>query len=388
VHKSEFTYSEDILQWIWKSLLFDTSQLKTIQGKPITIFDPGVLNVSDGPDFLNAKLLIDGIIWFGAIELHLESRGWKQHGHHLDNAYNKVILHVVVEDTPKKVRTANGEVLPTLNLLPYLPELLSSFVSKFDKTQDLPCSNGLTFISKDAFLAQMERAHSEYLEKKANDFLSFYNPELMPSTAWKHALILSLFDGFGIAHNRQSMQKLGEWFLNQTTKPIASLIEDALEFAGFGASDSELDWNYKGVFPVNHPQVKIPQAIEIALTILRTPFDFFLEPIVFKQWKEWMLEVSLEGSGKMKILYGTVYLPAIYVLGNLFGAKELSNQASKEWNNLKVPIPKSILKSYSSLPEIPPAIYNKKLGSIHQLKAYCNTRRCHECFVLKKVILS
>ena len=93
---SGFKYSENILQWIWKNLLFDSRELKTTKGNSISIYDQGEMNHSDGPDFLNAKLLIDGLEWHGAIELHLKSIGWKQHGHHLDDSYNKVVLHVEI----------------------------------------------------------------------------------------------------------------------------------------------------------------------------------------------------------------------------------------------------------------------------------------------------
>lgn len=386
--KTGFKYSEEVLQWIWKNLLFDTSKLLTTEGKSITIFDPGTLNVSDGPDFLNAKLMIDELVWHGAIELHLKSSGWKQHGHHLNNEYNKVVLHVVVEDYPEKVKTAKSEELHTLNLLPYLPDQLSTFISALDQTQKLPCSNNIQFISEDAFIAQIEKAHKEYLEKKGNDFLSFYNPDLLPSIAWKHALVLSLFDGFGIAHNREAMQEVGMWFLEHIDQSKLNLSKEILEFAGFGDSATHLSWNHKGVYPANHPKVRIVQALKIATKIIETSFETFLNPNSIQLWHSWVKESGFEGIGRLKILYGTVYLPAIYVLGNLFDYKIISKLSAEAWNDYKVPIPAYVLNEFETFKGINKNKFSKKLGSVHQLKAYCHPRRCHECFVLKKVILS
>ena len=385
---SGFKYSENILQWIWKNLLFDSRELKTTKGNSISIYDQGEMNHSDGPDFLNAKLLIDGLEWHGAIELHLKSIGWKQHGHHLDDSYNKVVLHVVVENNPKPVYTNLGEELPTLNLLPYLPSHLVTIISKFDQTHRLPCISSVRFISEKAFMKQIEKAHKEYLEKKGDDFLSFYNPELLPSLAWKYALVLSVFDGFGITYNREAMQKVGEWFLKQYRINSKSILNKAFEFSGFGEKDSEIKWNYKGVFPASHPKNRIVQAINVAKKILDTPFDRFLEHNALGLWNEWINEFDLERNRRLKVLYGIVYIPGLYVLGNLYHNNKLVKRSVLEWNSYQVPIPKSITKTFDNFQDIDPKTYRKKLGVVHQFNTYCKARRCHECFVLKKVILS
>lgn len=388
VDKSAFKYSEDVLQWVWKNLAFETSRLFTTDGKSVIIFDPGKLNKLDGPDFLNAKLLIDGLIWYGSIELHLKSNGWKRHGHHLDEAYDNVILHVVVEDKPLNVFTSKGGELPTLNLLPYLPEQFSNFIAGFDEANTLPCSNNVRFISEEAFLAQIDKAHNEYLEKKGNDFLSFYNPELPQGKAWKNALILSLFDGFGISHNRESMRKIGKWFLKYADDLKYIEAENIFLLQEFNEVYSSLNWNYRSVLPANHPKKRIPQVIKLAKEIIKTPFNSLLSPDILHSWNKWIKESELLGITRLSVLYGTVYLPAIYVLGNLHSKKELSTLSAMEWNNYQVPIPKSILKSFDSLTEINKQIYSKKLGSVYQLEAYCQSLRCQECFVLKKVISS
>ena len=382
-----FPYPEEILQWIWEEQIFDSANLRTTDGRSLEILNPGILNESDGPDFKNAQVIIDGILWGGAIELHLESKGWMQHGHHKDKAYNQVVLHVVAEYHPGEVVRKDGGRLPTLNILPRLPRELHHFVAKMNASPGLPCSSGINYISEQAFFQQIEKAHKEYLEKKGNDFLRFYNPELQPSKAWKEALIISLFDSFGISHNRDAMAEVGRWFLNQATDSEDRLTEGALEMAGFGTSLSGLEWNYKGVYPASHPQKRIPQAIRFASGISKAEFESFLNGNNFLLW--WELGNSAGVTrAKLKSLYGLVYIPSMFMLGQLFGSQIITQQALDEWNTFNAKVPSSFTKLFDFVNPEYPERYRTKLGIVHQYRSYCKPRRCHECFVLKKVISS
>ncbi|MBO6522219.1 MAG: DUF2851 family protein [Balneolaceae bacterium] len=385
-----FSYSEDILQWIWEEQFFDLRRLKTSEGSEIQILDPGTLNKTDGPDFLNARIRIDGMLWVGAVELHLQAKGWEQHGHNHDEKYNQVVLHVVADNNPASVRRKDGGKIPTLNLLPFLNENLHHIIENIIGSNGLPCSSGVTFISEDAFQAQIEKANHEYLEKKTNDFLRFYNPYMVPSRAWKEALVLSLFDGFGITHNRVPMVKLGKWFLKQEVAEYSeeSLIQMALQFAGFGTKKSDLKWNHKGVFPANHPKMRIPQVVRLAIRVLQTPTELFFDVPALTLWEKWENSAALSGSAKMKMLYGIVFVPAMFSLGSLFGVHAIKHKAVEEWKNLRTVVPSQFTKPFISQQHISPETYSHKLGVVHQVRAYCEPRRCHQCIVLKKVISS
>ncbi len=124
------------------------------------------------------------------------------------------------------------------------------------------------------------------------------------------------------------------------------------------------------------------------MNILTTPFYSFLSANALSLWNKWFKDARLSGSSKQKILYATVFLPALYVLGNLFATKKISELAFSEWQNYKAPVPDSILRKFQSITNIDKNEFARKLGAVHQLNAYCEPRRCHECFVLKKVISS
>lgn len=385
---SEFQHSEAFLQWIWENLLFDFTDLKTTCGKSLRIINQGTLNTTDGPDFAQAAIEIDDVIWHGDVEIHVKSKGWNAHAHQTDPNFNRVILHVVTDSDSLPVKTQNGSKPYTLNLMVYLSKQLRVFLSGFEHPEDLPCSRGVNFISEEAFLEQIEKAHVEYLEKKANDFLRFYDPDKLPSEAWKYSLILSLWDGLGISHNREPMQETARQLLCKWSGfSVEKGIESAFGIAGFKYGNTSIHWNMKSVRPANHPKQRIKEAVKLTSQVMNEPFRNLLSLRSTEVWKGWIESAGLQSSSRVKILYGTVFLSSIYVLGNLYAHQKLSQQALSEWKQLKTPIPPSLLKRYESL-NLNSSTYRKKLGAIHQLKSYCDDLRCSECFVLKNAIES
>lgn len=384
---TRFQHSEAFLQWIWENLLFDFTRLRTTCGKHITMGFQGRLNVTDGPDFKNASIEIDGIEWHGDVEIHTKANHWYSHKHHLDENYNSVILHVVADDAAKDVSCENGSRPFTLNLLPHLSKELHVFLRSFEHPEVLPCSSSFHIISEEIFEQQIEKAHKEYLEKKANDFLSFYPPGKVMSKAWKEAFIISLWDGLGISQNRHAMRSVAAELLNQSYSSAPDMLERALEIAGFSGSISKIKWNVKSVRPAGHPENRIRQAVLLTSKIIHHPFSDFLNEEVLLLWKQWLKDSSLKNSGHFQILYGTVFLPALYMLGKLLAHQRLSGKVFQEWKNLKTPIPPSLLSSFKDLP-VSNKIYGKKLGAVHQIKSYCGSGKCSECLVLKKAILS
>jgi hypothetical protein len=386
---TRFQHSEAFLQWIWENLHFNFTALKTTDGKELHLLNPGVLNSSDGPDFKQAAIEVEGTRWYGNVEIHTQCGHWKTHGHHIDPNYNSVILHVVADNNIRQVQTENGSRPFTINLIPYLPANLHRFLKSFDEgDSNLACASGLHFISEDAFYRQLEKSHLEYFEKKSDDFLHFYDPNLLPSKAWKQALILALWDGLGISQNRAPMQATAHSLLTQWDgMSIEEGQNKALEIAGFGNSASSICWNYKSVRPANHPTQRIQTAVELSHQILKTPFKQFLSVNACLLWKEWSRRASLASSSRLSILFGTVFLPALYVLGNLFAHQRLSDAALSNWKGLKTPIPPSLLKKLEAL-HLTNQSYRNKLGAIHLLKSYCASQKCLECFVLKNAIES
>lgn len=89
--------TERLLSEIWSCQLLKHDDLLTAEGRKLWVIHPGMRNSDSGPDFLDAVLFIDGIgMLRGDVELHVEARDWRAHGHHRDRNYDGVILHVVM----------------------------------------------------------------------------------------------------------------------------------------------------------------------------------------------------------------------------------------------------------------------------------------------------
>ncbi len=72
----------------------------SVEGHTIELWHPGEINPTDGPDFVHARMVINGIRYGGDIECHITAREWYRHGHEGDPRYQRVILHVLWEADP------------------------------------------------------------------------------------------------------------------------------------------------------------------------------------------------------------------------------------------------------------------------------------------------
>ena len=106
---------EIVLHYIWEHCLWAGYEQKTTDGKSVEILSVGEHNRDAGPDYSHARIRIDGKEWIGNIEIHVCSSDWTKHHHHLDKAYDNVILHVV-RTADKPVYNTKGEVVPQCEL--------------------------------------------------------------------------------------------------------------------------------------------------------------------------------------------------------------------------------------------------------------------------------
>jgi hypothetical protein len=104
------------------------ARLDTINGVSLEVVHRGTWSHGLGPDFRDALILFDG--WelrAGSVEIHLRTRGWGDHGHHLDPAYDAVVLHLVGEHDGAETRRLDGAIVPVAVIGPIdrfaVPEL-------------------------------------------------------------------------------------------------------------------------------------------------------------------------------------------------------------------------------------------------------------------------
>lgn len=128
------------MQYVWQHRLWPTHDMRTVDGRSVQVIDPGIHNHDAGPDFFNAKIKIDGEMWSGNVEIHVRASDWRRHRHHLDMAYDSVILHVVGVDDLAITR-ANGQTIPQLHL-PCAPDLAARIRTITDNPHhELACAH-------------------------------------------------------------------------------------------------------------------------------------------------------------------------------------------------------------------------------------------------------
>jgi hypothetical protein len=140
---------ESFFQYLWKHRLL-SADLSTCNGERVAIVHPGVHNRDSGPDFLMARIRIGNTIWAGNIEIHVKASDWYVHKHHLDAAYDNVILHVVADDDAR-ARNSRGQELQSL-------EISSSFDPRLlERYREI--SQNLLWIPCEKLIAEVETVH-------------------------------------------------------------------------------------------------------------------------------------------------------------------------------------------------------------------------------------
>ena len=82
------------MQALWYDGALRPESLRTVEGVPLKVIDPGTWNLEAGPDFLGAVVEVGGMRMRGDVEVHLRAIDWTAHGHGTDPAYANVVVHV------------------------------------------------------------------------------------------------------------------------------------------------------------------------------------------------------------------------------------------------------------------------------------------------------
>lgn len=111
------------MYYVWQQRMFHS--IETLDQTTIEIIHPGLRNLDAGPDFFNAKIRIDGVLWAGNVEMHCHASDWYKHHHQTDSAYDNVILHVVLQ-ADADITLQNGEHLKTV-VMKIPPEIMYQY---------------------------------------------------------------------------------------------------------------------------------------------------------------------------------------------------------------------------------------------------------------------
>lgn len=197
--------TEKLLQYLWNYKIFKHFDFKDIEGNSVEIIHFGKWNKNAGPDFLDAKIKINGLLLAGNIELHIRSSDWIFHHHSQDPNYQNIILHVVFQHDIE-IHELTEKQVPTLELHHYIDE---NIVGKYDKL-----INGDEFIACEKIFDPKKvpvNFHEENILKKLDEKSSALEQSLnLYKNNFEAVLFHSFAYSFGLKVNASIFRQIAE----------------------------------------------------------------------------------------------------------------------------------------------------------------------------------
>ena len=192
--------TEQLLQYIWKFRYFNAGSLVSAAGDVLSVIRQGTHNHNQGPDFLDAVIIIAGVRWAGTVEVHIRTSDWIRHRHQADGFYRNVILHVVWDH--------DGIVndVPVLELKDRVPHhLLSRYVQLMGNESFIPCNANIQFLSALAWIGWKDRLLFERLERKGS-LVELYTR--INNGYWEESCWWLLARSFGLVVNAEVFEEI------------------------------------------------------------------------------------------------------------------------------------------------------------------------------------
>lgn len=194
---------EDFLHFLWQHHKIPRTGLKTTDGTPLQILNPGSSNSHSGPDFFNARIELGLQMWAGNVELHVRSSDWYLHKHQSDPAYKNVILHVVWEDDIP-IFLEEHKPLPTLELKSYVSRsLLDTYRKLFRKNSQrfINCENDMDAVPSILITQWKESLYAERLAARSAGIENLLDRSC---NDWEWVLFAMLLKNFGLNVNGEA----------------------------------------------------------------------------------------------------------------------------------------------------------------------------------------
>ena len=422
---------EEFLHYLWKYSLYDPEKLLDASGNKIHVVRSGEYNRDSGPDFFNARILVEGTLWAGNIEIHTRSSHFDTHGHMNDPAFDNVILHVVAEND-KKVFNTKGEEILTAEIS-FAPELYERYLSLVNNPYIIACQDEVKGI--DTFLVHhwLNALVIERLEIKAGSIAKVFKDT---GNDWEETFYRVLSRYFGFRINTEPFEMLAAalpfriirkhadnlFQIEALLFGMAGMLEEGLfkdalhdeyyknlirEYRILSAKYSLKPvhgwlWKFSKLRPPNFPTVRISQ-LAAMLSVTGGLFSKVMDAKCIKQLKE-VFEVkaspywddhfifgkksrkSVKNTGTQAVCIFLInaVIPVIFVYGKNRDNNDICERALSFLEALPAE-ENTILEEWSEAGiEAESALYSQAL--IQLRNEYCKKRRCLECRLGSKLV--
>ena len=417
---------ESILHYVWQYKLFLHDRLQTTDGDTVEIIDTGKLNTDAGPDFFNAKVRINNILWAGNIEIHTHSSDWNKHRHQTDKAYANVILHVVnIVDTD--IFNADGEKIPQLALR-YPDYITHNYEQLLAGQKWIACADKIQTIPVVIIESWKQALLIERLQQKTAAIAQLQNTNLQH---WEESFYVTLARSFGFGVNSQIFESLAKSLpLQVLGKHKDSLHEiEALLFgqSGLLINDNSdqytvdlwrtydflrkkynlhpvngTQWKMLRLRPDNFPYIRIAQFAALIysssklfskiienpdLANLRTLFS--CEPSAYWQTHYVFGRESTEktkrlGTRTIDVLLINTIVPFLFLYGEQKQQQHYKDKALELLEKLP-PEKNAIIDNWTKLGLTSSSAYDTQ-ALLQLKKMYCDDKKCLRCRVGHKIV--
>lgn len=438
---SASAFPEVYLARLWSSGYLFGKTLSTDAGDPVEIHHPGSENRSNGPDFLDATLLIGNRPVTGHVEFHVQSEDWFTHHHPADPAYQSCILHVSWYNLPgyTSVPAGTRKQIPHLTLSRFLTfqDLLSLLTveDKLNFTRKTPCESRIRLVSAAAIRAWTAELGHQSLIGKVNRYANRLkqltaNPVYLKGKryVWDQMLFEGLFRALGYPSNTTRFERLSrelpvtDWpdltegsgeVLHAEWLFLAGLDRDPEFEPGFpdlirpeilrrGPVFHAGDWKTKSVRAANQPEKRLKAAAELTGRFYHTGF---LKPLILtldacmnmalrpeKIVPELMALLTPSGDGEVRIgkerreaiLFNT-WLPVLYLYAREFRRTDLQDlilTLCDVWPHRQEIALDQSLRQIFGLQE---RTYTLHWGLLNLHQNWCLQKKCLDCRIGQEI---
>jgi Protein of unknown function (DUF2851) len=415
---------EEFLYYIWQNKLLLKDPLLLESGEKLEIVHPGIRNFESGPDFTNARIRIDDILWAGNIEIHVNSSDWFKHKHQGDLAYDNILLHVVHQND-KPILRMNGSALPTLVMREKYPlGYLYHYENLIQGSHSfIPCSQQFQEVPFIHIQSWLDRILMERLETRFDELNHIHKSS---GQRWPVTLYRLLSKSFGFKVNaipfemlsssvpyeimlkhRQQIESLEALYYGQSgmlhttvSDPYVERLKKEYKFFRTKyhlQSISPHLWKYGGLRPANFPTLRISQFSmlhytheylldkiiqTIELSDLVSLFDMGASDYWFHHFRFGLVsEPHLKKLGKDAILHLLInaIIPFLFFFGKSQGLQVLCDKAIY-WMENCPPEKNKIIRSFEDI-----GFYISNAGQsqalLHLKKNYCDYKKCVNCSI-------
>ena len=284
--------TEDLIYYLWQTK--QLHDLATTTGDKISIIDYGSRNHASGPDFVNAKIKINDIVWAGTVEMHVQSSDWLRHTHHKDPAYHNVILHVVYQnDRPISYSNSQNFRIPTTEIKKYInPIVMKNYTTLKESSNWIPCEKLLNEKLAQSLPLRYPALAGEKLQISLDNLERLYIANLFDYSETLYQLMAHYFGGpqngpiFERLANEVPFRILQKnifdpFRIESILFGVSSLVQKAstqddyceklnreftVQKAKFGFKTMEnAAWKFAGMMPSGQPSFRLAQMIAVLL---------------------------------------------------------------------------------------------------------------------------